>query len=75
MSAHEPRIDVVVIGFGVTGRAVARALTRSGQTVMVFDDSASAEQAGVAESIGVPLEPTPRAPELVERLRGATMVV
>ena len=75
MSAHEPRIDVVVIGFGVTGRAVARALTRGGQTVMVFDDSASAEQAGVAESIGVPLEPTPRAPELVERLRGATMVV
>ena len=75
MSAHEGGIDVVVIGFGVTGRAVARALTRSGRAVMVFDDSVSPEQAAVAESIGVPLEPTPQAAELVERLRGATMVV
>ena len=75
MSMSEAQADVVVIGFGVTGRAVARALTRSGQSVLAFDDSASPEQAAVADAIGISLEPTPPATELARRLRGAMMVV
>lgn len=66
---------VVVVGFGVTGRAVARALTRTGRAVQVFDDTCSPEQAGAAGAIGVHLEKTPPAAELARRLRGAALVV
>ncbi|HEX4863663.1 MAG TPA: UDP-N-acetylmuramoyl-L-alanine--D-glutamate ligase [Acidimicrobiales bacterium] len=66
---------VVVVGFGVTGRAVARALTRRGETVRVFDDTCSAEQTGAARAIGVPIEETPSASELAQRLTGTAMIV
>jgi UDP-N-acetylmuramoylalanine--D-glutamate ligase len=67
--------DAVVVGFGVTGRAVAKALVSGGQQVLVFDDSVSEEKAGTAGSIGVVLERTPEPSELAARLRGAAMVV
>ena len=73
MSAAEA--DVIVIGFGVTGRAVARTLNRSGHQVLAFEDSLTPEQAAAAQAIGVRLERTPPTHELPERLSGATMVV
>ena len=66
---------VVIEGFGVTGRAVARALIRRGQRVQVFDDSPTPELAGAADAIGVALDKTPPEDELVRRLAGAAMVV
>lgn len=68
-------VVVVVVGFGVTGRAVARALARTGRGVEVFDDTCSPEQAGAAAAIGVHIEKTPPAAELARRLEGAALVV
>lgn len=73
MSAGGPR--AVVIGFGVTGRAVAKALTSDGHDVLVFEDSVSPEKQSAARSIGVPLEPTPGPEDLADRLRGSALVV
>ena len=67
--------EVVVVGFGVTGRAVARAVTRNGIAVRAFDDTRTPEQGAAAEAIGVDLEVTPPPSELASRLRGAAMVV
>lgn len=68
-------VIVVVVGFGVTGRAVARAVTRAGRAVEVFDDTCSPEQTAAAAAIGVAIEKTPPAAELAHRLEGAALVV
>ncbi|HEX6393221.1 MAG TPA: UDP-N-acetylmuramoyl-L-alanine--D-glutamate ligase [Acidimicrobiales bacterium] len=69
------RDAVVVVGFGVTGRAVARALMSAGRDVVVIDDSLSPEKESAARSIGVRLERTPERQQLAKILQGATMVV
>ncbi len=64
-----------IIGFGVTGRAVARALAHSGATPIVFDDACSAQAVAAADEIGVVLEQTPPAARLASRLAGCELVV
>jgi UDP-N-acetylmuramoylalanine--D-glutamate ligase len=64
-----------IIGFGVTGRAVARALAHSGATPIVFDDACSAQAVAAADEIGVVLEQTPPASTLASRLAGCELVV
>lgn len=65
---------VAVVGFGTTGRAMARALLASGDDVVVFDDHGPAD-AGEAAAIGVEVEPTPAGPGLAVRLRECDLVV
>ncbi|HET6917642.1 MAG TPA: Mur ligase family protein, partial [Acidimicrobiales bacterium] len=67
--------SVVVIGFGVTGRAVARCLLARGEVVTVFDDAPSPELVAAAGAVGVSVEATPSGPELSERLAGVALVV
>ena len=67
--------SVVVIGFGVTGRAVARCLLARGDDVTVFDDTPSPEVVGAAGALGVSVQATPSGPELVDRLAGIALVV
>lgn len=70
---------VVVVGFGVTGRAVAKARSRAGDEVIVFDDAfrdgTPASASAAAAAIGVRVEPTPDASALAARVKGASMVV
>jgi UDP-N-acetylmuramoylalanine--D-glutamate ligase len=73
VSAGRPA--AVVIGFGVTGRAVARALASGDRDVLAFDDSPSPEQEEAARAIGVRLERTPSPADLTHRLKDAAMVV
>ncbi len=66
---------VAVIGFGVTGRAVARALSQRGDTPVVLDDGCSAEAAAAAADLGVGLEQTPPAAGLASFLTSCDLVV
>lgn len=66
---------VVVMGFGVTGRAVSRYLAARGEEVVVFDDSPSEDSAAAAGALGVQLEKTPPPAELARRMSGAALLV
>jgi UDP-N-acetylmuramoylalanine--D-glutamate ligase len=66
---------VAVIGFGVTGRAVARALAQRGDTLLVFDDGCSPEAVAAAADLGVDLEETPPVASLPSRLARCDLVV
>ncbi len=67
---------VAVVGFGVTGRAVASHLRSRGDAVVVLDDRPGPEQVAAAEAAGVTLERTPAdEAALTAKLAGATMVV
>ena len=52
---------VVVVGFGVTGKAVAMWARNSGRDVLVLDDRADAESIAAAKTDGVDLVRTPAA--------------
>lgn len=68
--------EVAVIGFGVTGRAVAAWLAREGQPVVVLDDHVDEAKTAAARAMGVDLLPTPADEEsLKDRLRRVRMVV
>ena len=68
--------SVAVIGFGVTGRAVASYLRDRGDEVLVLDDRPGPELAETAGIIGVALERTPQdEAALAGRLAGAALVV
>ena len=67
--------SVVVIGFGVTGRAVARCLLARGDRVAVFDDSPSPGLIAAADALGVSVQATPPPAELAGRLTGVSLVV
>lgn len=73
MTAEAPR--VAVIGYGVTGRAVAKWAGDAGSQVLVLDDHAGAEQVEAAADEGVVLEPTPPGESLARRLAGFDLVV
>jgi UDP-N-acetylmuramoylalanine--D-glutamate ligase len=64
-----------IIGFGITGQAVARALADGGAPPIVFDDAGSAQARAAAAEIGVVLEPTPPTASLAARLAGCDLVV
>ncbi len=68
---------IVVMGFGVTGQAVARSLVATGDAVVVFDDASTepgTTAAAAAGAIGVAVEPTPTA-GLEARLRNFDLMV
>ena len=67
--------SVVVIGFGVTGRALARRLLARGDRVAVFDDSPSQDLMAAADALGVSVQVTPPPAELTGRLTGVSLVV
>lgn len=66
---------VVVVGFGVTGQAVARSLKDAGDEVVVYDDNPSPAAEDSARDLGVVLERTPTGHELVNALAKADLVV
>lgn len=68
--------SVAVVGFGVTGRAVARYLRERGDGVMVLDDRADPDMVAAGAEMGVAVEATPAdGRELAARLSGASLVV
>ncbi len=66
---------VAVVGFGTTGRAVARAFLAAGDDIEVFDDHCPPDAADAAAAIGVVVEPTPAGAGLADRLQGCDLVV
>jgi UDP-N-acetylmuramoylalanine--D-glutamate ligase len=66
---------VAVIGFGVTGRAVARALLAGGDVPVVFDDGCSPDAQEAAEALGLTVQRTPEPACLLARLAGCDLVV
>jgi UDP-N-acetylmuramoylalanine--D-glutamate ligase len=66
---------VVIIGFGVTGRAVARYARAHGDDVTVYDDSPSADLVAAANALGVAVETTPPPGDLAKCLAGVSLVV
>jgi UDP-N-acetylmuramoylalanine--D-glutamate ligase len=66
---------VVVIGFGVTGRAVTAELVATGDVVTVLDDEPTIEASKAAERLGLPLEPMPVGAALDEVVAGADLIV
>jgi UDP-N-acetylmuramoylalanine--D-glutamate ligase len=66
---------VAVIGFGVTGRAVARVLLAGGDEPVVFDDNCTAEMQEAAAALGLTVQPTPAPAGLSARLAGCDLVV
>jgi UDP-N-acetylmuramoylalanine--D-glutamate ligase len=66
---------VLVVGFGVTGRAVSRALAARGDEVTVFDDTPASGAASEAAELGVALHPTPAPADVTELVAGFDLVV
>lgn len=66
---------LVVVGFGVTGRAVAGAAGGRGQPVVVIDDALPPGAPPEAAAPGVEVRATPVGADLDDLLAGATMVV
>jgi UDP-N-acetylmuramoylalanine--D-glutamate ligase len=67
---------VVVVGFGVTGRAVARWFAGRGRPVLVLDDRADAAMTADGRALGVEVVATPPDDgELKRALAGASLVV
>jgi UDP-N-acetylmuramoylalanine--D-glutamate ligase len=66
---------VAIVGFGVTGRAVARALAAAGDVPVVFDDGCPPEAVAAAKEMGVSLQRTPPAPSLSTHLAPCDLVV
>jgi UDP-N-acetylmuramoylalanine--D-glutamate ligase len=66
---------VAVIGFGVTGRAVARALLAGGDEPVILDDSCSPDAQEAAAALGLIVQPTPAPASLTSRLAGCDLVV
>ncbi|MBI2708296.1 MAG: UDP-N-acetylmuramoyl-L-alanine--D-glutamate ligase [Actinobacteria bacterium] len=65
----------LVLGLGVTGRAVARALGRRGGEVVLADDRPGPGARDVAEELGVPLEVAPTEDRLAALLDGCAAFV
>ena len=66
--------SALVVGLGVTGMAVGRALARRGSTVLAVDDRPQEAHRRFADEVGVTLTETPDAATL-ERLLGAVEVL
>lgn len=67
--------DHVVLGLGVTGRAVLRALVAHGEGAVVVDDRPTPEGRALAEELGVRLVEAPDAHRLAAVLAGSGAVV
>ena len=67
---------VVVVGFGVTGRAVAHWFAGRGRAVLVLDDRVDAAMTAAARALGVEVVATPAGDaDLRRALTGASLVV
>jgi UDP-N-acetylmuramoylalanine--D-glutamate ligase len=65
----------VVVGFGVTGRAVVRALTARGHDPVVVDDRPSADARTAADELGVELVEAPSPASLRSLVTGASVLL
>lgn len=65
----------LVVGLGLTGRAVARALVRRGGAVVLVDDAPGPEAEALAAELGEDLLAAPAPGELRAALEGASAVV
>lgn len=70
-----PLASVVVLGLGITGRAVARALVDHAVTVTIVDDHPSDELRAAAASLGVMLVESPSDQELAGLFAGVDALV
>jgi UDP-N-acetylmuramoylalanine--D-glutamate ligase len=68
-------VTALIVGFGVTGQAVARALIGEGQPVIVIDDRPSAPAQDVAAGLGLVIQQPSGPGELAEMVASAGMVV
>jgi UDP-N-acetylmuramoylalanine--D-glutamate ligase len=66
---------VLVVGFGVTGRAVAQALMGDGERVVAVDDCPGPEAVAAAADLGVRLLPRPSTATLDALLADTALVV
>lgn len=74
MSVAVPQ-DLVLVGFGATNQAVARALRARGHDVSAVDDQPTTELRAVASDIGIELVTAPSIEELSELIANAGAVV
>ncbi|MFL6206499.1 MAG: UDP-N-acetylmuramoyl-L-alanine--D-glutamate ligase [Acidimicrobiales bacterium] len=65
----------LVLGLGITGRAVVRALVRHGEAVVAVDDRPSAAGRALARELGLDLVEAPDGPALRTLVSGATAVL
>ena len=65
----------LIVGFGVTGQAVARALVGQGERPVVIDDSPGPEAREAARRLGVVLQVTPAGADLARLVAGSALVV
>jgi UDP-N-acetylmuramoylalanine--D-glutamate ligase len=66
---------VIVIGFGITGRAVAAELVAAGDSVTVLDDQPTIEASDAAARQGLSLETTPVGAALAELVATADLII
>jgi len=71
----DPARPAVVMGLGVTGRAVARALARRGHVVALADDAPGPEARALASELDAPLAAAPDGATLAALLAGAAALV
>jgi UDP-N-acetylmuramoylalanine--D-glutamate ligase len=69
------RRRVIVVGFGLTGRAVARELLRAGDAVTVLDDQPTAEAREAGRTLGLSIEPMPAGAALGRLIAGADLII
>jgi len=66
---------VLVVGFGVTGRAVARRLLEGGAEVRAVDDRPDSAAEAAAVELGVPLVEAPSSTDLAGLIAESTLIV
>jgi UDP-N-acetylmuramoylalanine--D-glutamate ligase len=75
MTVETDLTSPLVIGFGVVGRAVGRALLARGHTPVIVEDRPSDEGRHAARDLGVELIEAPSRDELSELVRGASVLL
>jgi UDP-N-acetylmuramoylalanine--D-glutamate ligase len=75
MSVDEAPIANLVIGLGVTGRAVARALVQRGETVVATEDRPTDTTRAFAAELGIGLREVPTVDEVADLVTRAARVL
>ena len=65
----------LVVGFGVTGRAVVEALLGHGEEVIVVDDRVDESMTAIASALGITLVASPTTDELADLVAGCDAVL
>jgi UDP-N-acetylmuramoylalanine--D-glutamate ligase len=66
---------VIVVGFGLTGRAVASELVAGGDAVTVLDDQPTVEVREAGVSLGLSIEPMPAGTALERRISEGDVII